>query len=182
MKIYTKKGDGGESGLLGGQRASKAHSRFEVLGALDELNSSLGVLVAFAPALAKSLQAIQMTLFDVGALLGCPKEIWAKFSLKSLSLEAIEELERQIDELQEPCGELKAFILPGGVRSAALVHVSRAICRRAERELHRFYLEAPEELDSFVSTYMNRLSDYLFTLARNENHKAGREDVFYKSR
>jgi cob(I)alamin adenosyltransferase len=179
MKIYTKTGDGGETGLFGGERVSKASSRVDAYGEVDELNSVLGVVRTSTLGRGGPddfdalLGAIQSRLFDLGAELANAKG-------KDLGIPLVDEgdiaaMERAIDRAEEEVAPLKTFVLPGGTRMAADLHVARTVCRRAERRLVGLAQET--EIRPELIRYLNRLSDLLFTLARLANHRAGLADV-----
>jgi len=170
MKIYTKKGDLGQTTLCAGERGSKASPFLEAIGAIDECNSALGASLATDKTLEKSLTAIQKKLFEVGAIIITPK---AKrtFTLKDSD---IAELEKWIDAMEEELPPLKNFILPGGHPAAAMLHLARTFCRRAERRT--VPLMEKEDVPENVVAYLNRLSDYLFIAARWVNAKNGLND------
>jgi cob(I)alamin adenosyltransferase len=171
-KIYTRTGDNGETGLVGGERVSKDSPRIWAYGTVDELNSALGVARSFKVdrETDAKLAVIQNDLFDLGAeLAGAPGMV---------RQEQIDALEKLMDACNAELGPLKEFILPGGAPAAAQLHVARTICRRAERLCVR--LAGKEEIGTLVIPYLNRLSDALFVLARWVNHKARRKDVFWK--
>lgn len=179
MKIYTKTGDTGETGLFGGERVSKASARVDCYGEIDELNSVLGVvrtstLGREGPDDFDALLAtIQSRLFDVGAELSNAKG-------KDLGIPLVDDddvaaMERAIDRAEEEVEPQKTFVLPGGSRMAADLHVARTVCRRAERKLVAFAAET--EIRPVLIRYVNRLSDLLFTLARLANRRAGVADV-----
>lgn len=176
MKIYTKTGDKGETGLYGGKRVSKDDLRIHAYGTLDELNAALGVALSIPggdPGLRERLVRIQSELFVLGAELATPKG--RKLSLLPLSVGAIRRLETEIDAMEGQLSPLKTFILPGGSALSAQLHFARTVSRRAEREiitLHRKQRLRPE-----VVQYINRLSDHLFVCARFANHAAGVTDV-----
>lgn len=178
-RIYTKTGDGGETSLGDGQRVAKTHPRIVAYGTVDELNSSLGVVVAMSKGLelADWLQRIQNDLFDLGADL-CVPESDQPLSYTPLRVteEQVTRLENWIDEANERLTPLKSFILPGGSVAAAFLHVSRTICRRCEIEVIR--LSDIERVNSQVAIYLNRLSDLLFVLARCANAD-GKDDVLW---
>ncbi|HVX09779.1 MAG TPA: cob(I)yrinic acid a,c-diamide adenosyltransferase [Pirellulales bacterium] len=179
MKIYTKTGDRGETGLFGGPRVGKDHPRVEAYGDVDELNAFLG-LVRCEPLderIGSLLANIQNELFDLGAELASPDPEHS--GTKWCAGAEITRLESAIDEHEAALTPLKAFILPGGVRSAALLHVARTICRRAERRV--VTLSRDEDLSDDVVVYLNRLGDLLFVLARVVNHSAGCGDVPWES-
>ncbi len=176
MKIYTKKGDRGETGLLGGSRVPKDHQRICTYGVLDELNACLGLMLAEnipeEPLRAEWLR-IQAELFQLGAELATPAGKSPGIRLVDAGL--IEQLERAIDQMEERLTPLKSFILPGGSRLAALAHLARTVSRRAEREL--VTLSHLETIRREALEYMNRLSDYLFVAARYANHLAGHDET-----
>ncbi len=175
MKIYTRTGDDGSTGLIGGQRVSKSHPRIECTGAVDELNAAVGVAAAGAePSMAVALRAVQSDLFIIGSRLAVPPE-GASQSLPTLTDASIERLERQIDLAEVELDPLGNFILPGGSETAARLHLARTICRRAERALVDF--SAGQPVEAVILTYLNRLSDWLFIQARLANQLAGVADV-----
>ena len=182
MKIYTRTGDEGETGLFGGGRVSKAHPRVEAYGSVDELNAVLGVAVV---ALTDSgprrrLNRIQQDLFNLGASLATPGADTgtARAATPPLPEGRVGEMEAWIDEATRETPELRSFILPGGTEGAAALHQARAVCRRAERAVVR--LTEEESVDGAVLTYLNRLSDLLFALARLDNHRAGIPDILWE--
>lgn len=184
MKIYTKTGDAGETGLWGGKRLSKDHPRVRAYGEVDELNSSLGVALSqlccdpeFSP-LRRSLARIQEELFILGTLLAAPKEALKKLAPPfdaGLPKDAAVRLEREIDDWTAQLEPLKNFILPGGSQPAAWLHLARSVCRRAERSV--VALAAEEPLPAGLLVYLNRLSDHLFTAARWVNARQGRAET-----
>ncbi|HLD85954.1 MAG TPA: cob(I)yrinic acid a,c-diamide adenosyltransferase [Patescibacteria group bacterium] len=179
MKIYTKTGDGGESSLYGGSRLPKSDLRFEAYGTIDELNAALGVALAQVGAVEyqEELSRVQADLFSLGAELALsPGQ-----ELKARPIGAVETtaLERRLDELQAKLPELKNFILPGGTSLGAALHHARTVARRAERTLVR--LSAATKIRPELLAYLNRLSDYLFVLARYVNHKAGAEEKIWRA-
>lgn len=184
MKIYTKTGDGGETGLFGGDRVSKASSRVDAYGEVDELNSVLGVvrtayLGGAAPdAFDALLATIQSRLFDVGAELANAKG--RDLGIPLVDDTDITQMEQAIDKAEEEVPPLKTFVLPGGSKLAADLHVARTVCRRAERRVVALAAEAEVRLE--VIRYLNRLSDLLFTLARLANVRAGLSDVPWMGR
>jgi|YelNatPaOPRAMG01_1025707.scaffolds.fasta_scaffold02334_8 cob(I)alamin adenosyltransferase len=175
MKIYTKTGDGGETGLFGGRRVSKADPRVEAYGAVDELNAHLGWAAALLneAELHQALRSIQSDLLTVGADLATPPGLDAALASRTVSLAAgaSVRLEALIDRWDAELPPLKHFILPGGSPASAVLHVCRAVCRRAERAVVR--LEAGSPVNPEVVVYLNRLSDLLFVLARWVNAKRG---------
>lgn len=180
MKIYTKTGDSGETGLLGGDRISKSSLRIDAIGTADEVNAWIGVcLLENGPDIVVSrLTELQSVMFDIGAELACPPD--GKFDLASVTHEDAEQLEREIDEMSSALPELKNFILPGGNPLSAKLHYLRTLVRRLERAL--FALHAAEPLKSEPLVYVNRLSDWIFCASRFVNHQAGISDVHWKKR
>jgi cob(I)alamin adenosyltransferase len=175
MKIYTKTGDGGETGLFGGPRVRKDDPRIEAYGTVDELNAVLG-LVRCGPLpveIGVLLAQVQNELFDLGAELATPEP--ARMGTATLGPAQITVLEQAIDRNEAKLAPLKQFILPGGTRPAAELHLARTVCRRAERRL--IALTAVEAVSQDLVVYLNRLGDLLFVLARAVNHAAGRPDV-----
>jgi cob(I)alamin adenosyltransferase len=176
MKIYTKTGDDGTTGLFGGERVRKCDARLDCYGTVDELNAALGVAaVTASPDVAKSIREVQNDLFVVGSHLATPAESRYAASLPALDESLITRLEMQIDAAEQSLQPLKQFILPGGCETAARLHLARTICRRAERLLVDFSLDRP--VPTMILTYLNRLSDWLFVHARLANHEAGVPDV-----
>jgi cob(I)alamin adenosyltransferase len=180
MKIYTKTGDEGETGLFGGARVSKASVRVEAYGEVDELNSAVGwARVAVSdPDLDSLLNQIQNDLFEVGAELGSTEDRKKKSAMPLVTEPQVEALERAIDKYEEGPPALTSFVLPGGSEGASRFHLSRCVCRRAERSL--VALGAQEVVRGEVFRYLNRLSDLLFVLARYANHVAGVADIPWK--
>lgn len=180
MKIYTKTGDKGQTSLIGGVRVAKYHPRIEAYGTIDELNSHLGYLLATAlpEADKKLLQNIQDRLFTVGSLLASAPE--SKMIVPDLTEEDIHVLEVRMDVLNEELPELKNFILPGGTKDAAMCHIARCVCRRAERLIT--HVAESEMLDDRIIPYINRLSDYLFVLSRKMVLDAHADEILWKPR
>jgi cob(I)alamin adenosyltransferase len=178
MKIYTKSGDKGETGLFGGARVSKASARVDAYGAVDELNSALGVARSVAGASAEHdelLHAIQTTLFALGAELACVPDKSIDVGVALVDDTDVSRLELAIDEQERELSPLKTFVLPGGTQRSALLHVARTACRRAERKL--VALREGEPVRPELVRYLNRLSDLLFVMARHDNHRAKVPDV-----
>ena len=179
MKIYTKTGDDGTTGLIG-SRTRKDDRRVGAYGEVDELNAVLGLALVDVDDedLTRLLRGIQRDLFAVGAQLADPEaRVTGQREKAAVAAERIEELERAIDASEALLPALTAFILPGGSRLGATLHVARTVCRRAERSL--VALSAASSVDARLIVYLNRLSDLLFVLARRENHRAGRpEDLW----
>jgi cob(I)alamin adenosyltransferase len=182
-RIYTRTGDRGETGLFGGQRVRKDHARVEAYGDVDELNSVLGLAIAAleregGEETAAELRAVQSDLFTVGANLATPApEDGGRESahVPALAPGRVEELERWIDRAEEALEPLKVFVLPGGTAAAAHLHLARTVCRRAERRV--VTLASVAHVGGEWITFLNRLSDLLFTLARLANARAGVTDV-----
>ena len=178
MKIYTKTGDRGETALFGGGRVPKDHPRVSAYGDVDELNSSIGAAMACAPVEfeASLLEAVQRDLFAIGGRLASPEpEKVAKALVKAvIADQRVGELESAIDRADTEIAPLKAFVLPSGTPKAAAFHLARTVCRRAERSV--VALHHAEGVPPVILTYLNRLSDLLFTLARLANHRAGVAD------
>ncbi|MDQ7820296.1 MAG: cob(I)yrinic acid a,c-diamide adenosyltransferase [Armatimonadota bacterium] len=178
-RIYTRAGDAGETGLIGGRRVPKDHPRVEAYGAVDELNAHLGAVRALARAreVTALLGEIQHRLFDLGAELATPPTHIPPAGVRA---EDVAALERAIDRYQDRLAPLRAFVLPGGTPLAASLHVARAVCRRAERRV--VALARAEPVRPEVLQYLNRLSDLLFVLAREANRAARRADVLWQRR
>jgi cob(I)alamin adenosyltransferase len=183
MKIYTRTGDRGETGLFGGQRVRKDHARVEAYGDVDELNSLLGLAATSLSAsgemeMSAELRDVQADLFTLGANLATPRpEDGGRSSdtIPELPEGRIAHLERWIDRTEEELEPLRTFVLPGGTQAAATLHLARTVCRRAERRVVTLAHEAHIDEDHLV--YLNRLSDLLFTLARLANGRSGVQDV-----
>jgi cob(I)alamin adenosyltransferase len=179
VKIYTRTGDAGDTGLFGGGRVPKDHIRVAAYGDVDELNSVIGLVratepVAFEDAL---LEGIQRDLFSIGGHLATPDPDKVRKALEkaSLSADRVAEFERVIDAADLELAPLVAFVLPAGTPKAATLHLARTVCRRAERQV--VHLAAQDTVPELFLVYLNRLSDLLFTLARLANHRAGTGDV-----
>ena len=183
MKIYTKTGDAGDTGLFGGGRVPKDDARVEAYGDVDELNAVLGLVRAVEPLprIDEVLVPIQRDLFSIGALLATPDLDKMHRHLEKASIDSrrIEALEHAIDECDRELEPLKAFIIPGGSRKGAALHVARTVCRRAERRV--VHLQHDVEIPELVVIYLNRLSDLLFTLARLANVLTGAGEVTWKA-
>lgn len=172
VKLYTKTGDHGETALFGGGRVQKDHQRVAAYGTIDELNSLLGVARAAKPCAEVDdwLDTVQRQLFQLGTDLATPLESAASWVTR-VAPEQTQWLEASIDRMTAELEPLRNFILPGGVPAAAHVQLARAVCRRAEREI--VALASTDEINPNILAYINRLSDWLFTLARYENMRAG---------
>jgi len=172
-KIVTRTGDAGTTGLGDGSRVAKDAPRIAAIGTVDELNSTIGVMLAedLPPAIAACLTAVQHDLFDLGGELSIPGFV-------SMTDAHVDRLEADVERFNADLAPLKEFILPGGTRAASLAHVSRTVCRRAERAL--ISAAATETITATSRVYLNRLSDLLFVLARALNRAAGRSDVLWQ--
>jgi cob(I)alamin adenosyltransferase len=180
MKIYTKTGDNGETGLIGGTRVSKSDVRIEAYGTVDELNSFIGMLMCYdAVGMQKDvLETIQNKLFVIGSHLATDTNV-TKMSEKSIISETdILKIEDEIDKMNAELPELRAFILPGGSVEGSFCHICRTISRRAERRI--IELDNLHSIDNHVIVYSNRLSDYFFTLARSISFKIGAKEILWK--
>lgn len=176
-KIYTRSGDGGESGLVDGSRLTKDHIRFAAIGDVDEANATVGlarVALGDESAADRFLAQVQNDLFDLGADLATPGEVEGALRLAEGRAAA---LEAEIDVLSSELGPLTSFVLPGGTEAAARLHLARTHVRRAERTV--VALHAQTHLNPEILIYLNRLSDLLFQLARAENN-LGKDDVLWK--
>lgn len=172
-KIYTRTGDGGTTGLADRSRVAKDAPRIEAIGAVDELNSVIGLLLAeeLPDAERACLTGVQHDLLDLGGELSVPGHA-------IIGKAHVERLERELDRLNAGLPPLEDFVLPGGSRAAALAHVARTVCRRAERRL--VTLSRKHKLSPDMRAYVNRLSDLLFVIARAINRHAGRQDVLWQ--
>ncbi len=181
-QVYTRTGDDGTTGLGGGQRVAKDSPRIGAYGTVDELNSCIGVAVAggLDPRLTEAFAVIQNELFHLGSDLCILEEDKKRFKVPQIEARHVSALEELMDALSESLSPLENFILPGGSRGAAALHVARCVCRRAEREA--IALSRIEPVGPFVVKYLNRLSDSLFVMARYENHARGHADVLWNSR
>jgi len=180
MKIYTKTGDKGETSLFGGERVKKSAQRLKAYGTIDELNSFIGLTVVETDdkSVNELLQKIQNDLFSLGADLATPEnEKTKKLNIFRVDKNFISHIEEYIDKFQKDLDELKSFILPGGTKSASLLHVCRAVCRRSEREIVE--LDKTEKINKNIIVYLNRLSDLFFVLSRYENKIAGKPDIIW---
>lgn len=183
MKIYTRKGDSGDTSLFGGDRVPKSDARVEAYGTVDELNSALGVAIAALPEELKDwrdrLAAIQSDCFTLGAMLATPGAGAAKPEhIPELAEFRVEFIEGWIDQLELELPPLKVFVLPGGSEPAAALHLARSVCRRAERCV--VTLARGDRVEPVVLKYLNRLSDLLFTLARAANARLGVADIEWR--
>jgi cob(I)alamin adenosyltransferase len=172
-RIYTRTGDDGTTGLGDGSRVDKDDSRVEAFGAVDELNCVIGLMLTeeLPPAVREAMVAAQHTLFDVGGELSIPGH-------RIVAADSVDDAERLLDALNARLAPLKEFILPGGTRAAALCHLARAVCRRAERRV--ITLAHGSDVSPDVLRYLNRLSDLLFVVARTLNREGGVGDVLWE--
>ena len=183
FKIYTKTGDLGKTSLIGGTKVPKSNIRIEAYGTVDELNSFIGLTAdQLTHAASKDiLKEIQDRLFTIGSSLACDPDKESKLKIPDLKEGDVELLEKEIDKMNEELEEMKSFILPGGHVAISTAHVTRCVCRRTERICVNM-----QENDLFVEPlvikYLNRLSDYLFVLARYVGHLLGVEDIPWKPR
>lgn len=183
MKIYTRRGDLGETDLIGAGRVPKDHPRVDAYGTVDELNAALGCAAAATAQadLRGLLEGVQRALFSLGAYLATPEERHrAAAGIRAPSELEVTELEARIDRFEGELTPLERFVLPGGTPAAAAFHVARTACRRAERCV--VSLDRLEPLEPTAVRYLNRLSDLLFVLARVENRRAGVPDVEWEGR
>jgi cob(I)alamin adenosyltransferase len=180
MKIYTKTGDGGQTGLFGGPRVPKDNQRIEAYGTVDELNAAIGTVRAASPPakIDEVLSRVQHELFVVGAQLATPEP--QKKGVPMIGAGHIAAAEHDIDRLEERLPPLKEFILPGGTQVAAQIHLARGICRRAERRVVSLADRSPDSISPELLAYLNRLGDLLFVLARAANQYAGRSETAWK--
>lgn len=187
-KIYTRTGDKGETALVSGNRISKASPRIDLYGELDELNSRIGVACSFMDGEEKLkselefLFTLQSAIFDLGSQLACEPENRAKYQLPNLTEELILGIEKEIDRLDHALPGLKNFILPGGSPAAAHLHLARTATRRVERQLISFQEATQEEVPQHSLRFLNRLSDYLFVLARSVNQTQEGKELYWKPR
>ena len=180
MKIYTKKGDGGKTSLLGGKRVAKHHIRIEAYGTVDELNAHLGLLQsqALLQAYRPQLEAIQHRLFVLGSMLANDPED-SRYQPPELVENDVKMLEEAIDEMEQQLSPLSNFVLPGGSSMNAYAHLARCVCRRAERRV--VALSEDSEVSEMTIRYLNRLSDWLFVLARVCSKLEGVDELIWKN-
>lgn len=183
QKIYTKTGDEGKTSLIGGTKVMKSHIRIEAYGTVDELNSFIGFNLDLLKnnAIPQVLSEIQDRLFTIGSALACDPEKETKLKIPDLKEEDITLLEKEMDQMNESLAPMKSFILPGGHEAVSALHISRSVCRRAERCCVKMLSEGAD-LEHRIIKYLNRLSDYLFVLARFTAFKIGVEEIPWKPR
>ena len=181
MKIYTKTGDKGTTALFGGKRVSKSHERINAYGTVDELNSYIGLIrdQKIGSNHIPVLIEIQDRLFTLGSILATEPEN-TKVKIPTLIEQDIEYLEKQMDLMNDELPEMKSFILPGGHTSVSHCHIARCVCRRAERLV--IGLSENEKVPDIAIKYLNRLSDYLFVLARKVSSELNAEEIPWKAR
>ncbi len=180
VKVYTRKGDSGSTGLYGGMKVRKDQARIEAVGTIDELNSVIGLaLIHTKTPQSVSLSVVQEDLFDIGAIIGTTPGMPQPVDDEFLEWR-VKEIESDIDDMDKKLQSLNTFILPGGCDASAHLHHARTVCRRAERCLVR--LNEEEKIPQAIIGYVNRLSSYLFVLARFENLHAGRPDLKWEAR
>jgi cob(I)alamin adenosyltransferase len=181
-KVYTRTGDDGTTALGSGDRVPKDSPRIAAYGAVDEVNSCVGAAIAAGldPSLETRLSAVQNELFHLGSDLCVPEAGKQRRPVPTIEPRHVEALERWMDEMSAELAPLENFVLPGGTPGAALLHVARAVCRRAERDA--IVLSRSEPIGASVVAYLNRLSDALFVAARYENRKRDIPDVLWNSR
>lgn len=179
--VYTRKGDEGQTSLIGGQRVSKASIRLESYGTVDELSAHIGLLAAQLPDGHEKdvIVRIQNHLFNIGANLATDQEVTTLHASAILPDNAVHELEKEIDDIIAELPDIQGFILPGGTCQAAQAHVCRTVCRRAERCIVE--LAKTTKVSSEVQQYVNRLSDYFFVLAKKMNFLAGRSEKIWEN-
>lgn len=179
--VYTRTGDRGTTSLVGGTRVPKTHVRLEAYGTVDELNSQLGLLVTYLTDSQDRnfLQRVQNNLFVVGTHLATDRSRTPLKAAGVIPPETVEEMEHEIDRLDSLLPPLSAFVLPGGGRGAAVCHICRTVCRRAERRI--LSLSEQAEIAPELLAYVNRLSDYLFVLSRKLNQDEKKEEIFWKN-
>ncbi len=182
MKLYTKSGDDGTTGLFSGARVSKDHPRIESYGTIDEFNATLGMCAAACDVgnvlhrrLLEILARLQSRMFDIGADLATPEGAKNESKIQRIGQEHVEEVEHWIDEIDGANTPLTAFVMPGGTELASRLHLARTICRRAEREM--IHLSHSEPVGNWIIMYVNRSSDFLFAAARLVNKDSGVQDV-----
>lgn len=183
FKIYTKTGDKGQTSLIGGTKVSKSNIRIDSYGTVDELNSFIGLVRDYVSdeALKATLKEIQDRLFTIGSSLACDPEKEPLMKLPDLKEDDVKELENEIDKMNDILPPMKNFILPGGHVAVSTTHITRCVCRRAER-LCVGMLEGDSFVEPLVIKYLNRLSDYLFVLARYIAHLLKVEEIAWKPR
>jgi cob(I)alamin adenosyltransferase len=183
MKIYTKTGDAGKTSLIGGTKVLKSDPRIDAYGTVDELNSYIGVVSDFSndEHSKKILKEIQDRLFTIGSELACDPNKRINMPIPDLNESDIELLEKEMDQMDSQLPPMKNFILPGGLPAVSFMHVARCVCRRAERCCVHLK-ESSSEVNPLIIKYLNRLSDYLFMLARYTSMKNNAPEIIWKAR
>ena len=183
MKIYTKTGDKGKTSLIGGTKVYKSDLRIEAYGTVDELNSFIGLCLDHLKAndINNVLAEVQDRLFTIGSALACDPEKETKLKIPDLHEADVELLEKEIDKMNEVLPVMKSFILPGGHVAVSSLHIARTVCRRAERCCVKMQ-KKEMEVENLIIKYLNRLSDYLFVLARFAAHQLNVEEIPWKPR
>lgn len=183
FKIYTKTGDKGQTSLIGGTKVPKSHIRIEAYGTIDELNSFIGWLndSFHHTSTNEFLREIQDRLFTIGSALACDPDKDTPLKIPDLKLEDVTLLEKQIDEMNTVLPEMKSFILPGGHPTVSIAHIARCVCRRAERNCVNMQVSGLA-VEGLIIQYLNRLSDYLFVLARFIAHTHQAAEIPWKPR
>ncbi len=185
--LYTKTGDSGETSLVSGKRVLKSNQRIDLYGEVDELNSNLGVVIHYLKVqptafenIINILSKVQHELFNLGSRLACESELWEKYQLPAVGSTILSEMEESLDFLDNEMPKLKSFILPGGTNIACFSHVARTVCRRVERSMVDFR-ELGNEAPENALKLLNRLSDYLFVVARYSNFKFKISDEIWQA-
>jgi cob(I)alamin adenosyltransferase len=180
MKLYTKTGDKGKTGLFNGKRIDKDDLRIESYGTVDELNSILGLVRSFSKnkEINELVEELQHHLFQLGSDLATELDSKQELKIKRITIDDIHFLEREIDRMQLACPAFRNFILPGGTKAASFLHQARTVCRRAERRVVTLMKTA--EIGENPQIFLNRLSDFLFIMARFENFLSGQDDIEWK--
>ncbi|MEN9548488.1 MAG: hypothetical protein RIR12_1079 [Bacteroidota bacterium] len=183
FKIYTKTGDKGTTSLIGGTKVSKSHRRIEAYGTIDELNSLIGLCSDYltTSAIENIFAEVQDRLFTIGSALACDPEKETKLKIPDLHNDDVTLLEKEMDKMNETLPVMQSFILPAGHVTSSTLHIARCVCRRAERCIVRMHSKG-DEVPQLITIYLNRLSDYLFVLARFACHKLGAKEVPWKPR
>ena len=183
MKIYTKTGDKGKTSLIGGTKVLKSDLRIEAYGTVDELNSFIGLCLDHLKVhkIENALPEIQDRLFTIGSALACDPEKETKLKIPDLHEADVELLEKDIDRMNEVLPVMKSFILPGGHAAVSTIHIARTVCRRAERCCVKMQ-KKEMEVEDLIIKYLNRLSDYLFVLARFAAYRLAIEEIPWKPR
>jgi cob(I)alamin adenosyltransferase len=183
LKIYTKTGDKGKTSLIGGTKVPKSHIRIETYGTIDELNSYIGLVNDYITdeAINTLLKEIQDRLFTIGSALACDPDKETKLSIPDLHAEDVQLLETSIDKMNGELPEMRSFILPGGHVTVSTCHIARCVCRRVER-LCVGMQEEGMAVEPLILQYINRLSDYLFVLARFIAHRLNAPEIAWKPR